>query len=33
MAQKMLDESGLNLIAAKGLRDAALKVQEALAAS
>ena len=33
LAQKMLDESGLNLIAAKGLRDAALKVQEALAAS
>ena len=33
IAQKMLDESGLNLIAAKGLRDAALKVQEALAAS
>ncbi len=33
MAQQMLDESGLNLIAAKGLRDAALKVQEALAAS
>ena len=33
VAQKMLDESGLNLIAAKGLRDAAQKVQEALAAS
>jgi succinyl-CoA synthetase beta subunit len=33
IAQKMLDESGLNLIAAKGLRDAAQKVQEALAAS
>ena len=31
LAQKMLDESGLNLIAAKGLRDAAQKVQEALA--
>jgi len=31
IAQKMLDESGLNLIAAKGLRDAAQKVQEALA--
>jgi succinyl-CoA synthetase beta subunit len=33
MAQQMLDDSGLNLIAAKGLRDAAQKVQEALAAS
>ncbi|ACF43068.1 ADP-forming succinate--CoA ligase subunit beta [Pelodictyon phaeoclathratiforme] len=33
IAQKMLDDSGLNLIAAKGLRDAAQKVQEALAAS
>jgi succinyl-CoA synthetase beta subunit len=33
IAQKMLAESGLNLIAAKGLRDAAHKVQEALAAS
>jgi len=31
IAQKMLDDSGLNLIAAKGLRDAAQKVQEALA--
>jgi succinyl-CoA synthetase beta subunit len=30
IAQKMLDDSGLNLIAAKGLRDAANKVQEAL---
>jgi succinyl-CoA synthetase beta subunit len=30
-AQKMLDESGLNLIAANGLRDAAEKVQKALA--
>jgi succinyl-CoA synthetase beta subunit len=30
-AQKMLDESGLNLIAASGLRDAAQKVQQALA--
>ena len=30
-AQKMLDESGLNLISAKGLRDAAEKVQKALA--
>jgi succinyl-CoA synthetase beta subunit len=30
-AQKMLDESGLNLISAKGLRDAAQKVQQALA--
>ncbi|NTU53352.1 MAG: ADP-forming succinate--CoA ligase subunit beta [Chlorobiaceae bacterium] len=29
-AQKMLDESGLNLISAKGLRDAAQKVQQAL---
>ncbi len=33
IAQKMLDDSGLNLIAAKGLRDAAQKVQEALATS
>uniref|UniRef100_Q3ATR4 Succinate--CoA ligase [ADP-forming] subunit beta n=1 Tax=Chlorobium chlorochromatii (strain CaD3) TaxID=340177 RepID=SUCC_CHLCH len=31
IAQQMLDESGLSLIAAKGLRDAAQKVQEALA--
>ncbi len=31
IAQKMLDESGLNLIPAKGLRDAAQKVHEALA--
>ena len=31
IAQKILDDSGLNLIAAKGLRDAAQKVQEALA--
>jgi len=31
MAQKMLDESGLNLIAASGLRDAAQQVQKALA--
>jgi succinyl-CoA synthetase beta subunit len=30
-AQKMLDESGLNLISAKGLRDAAQKVHQALA--
>jgi succinyl-CoA synthetase beta subunit len=30
-AQKMLDESGLNLISATGLRDAAQKVQKALA--
>lgn len=30
-AQKMLDESGLNLIAANGLSDAAEKVQQALA--
>ena len=30
VAQKMLDESGLNLIAANGLRDAAQKVNEAL---
>jgi len=30
-AQKMLDESGLNLISANGLRDAAQKVQQALA--
>ncbi len=33
IAQKMLDESGLNLISAKGLRDAAQKVHDALAAS
>jgi succinyl-CoA synthetase beta subunit len=33
IAQKMLDDSGLNLIAAKGLRDAAKKVHEALAVS
>ncbi len=33
VAQKMLDESGLNLVSAKGLRDAANKVHEALAAS
>ncbi len=33
IAQKMLDDSGLNLISANGLRDAAKKVQEALAAS
>ena len=33
IAQKMLDESGLSLIAAKGLRDAAQKVHEALAIS
>ncbi|MEI7747608.1 MAG: succinate--CoA ligase subunit beta, partial [Chlorobiaceae bacterium] len=32
-AQKMLDESGLNLISAKGLRDAAQKVHDALAVS
>lgn len=31
IAQKMLDESGLNLIAANGLRDAAQQVQKALA--
>ncbi len=31
VAQKMLDESGLNLTAASGLRDAARKVNEALA--
>lgn len=30
VAQRMLDESGLNLIAANGLRDAAHKVNEAL---
>ncbi|MCE1274282.1 MAG: succinate--CoA ligase subunit beta, partial [Chlorobiales bacterium] len=30
-AQQMLDESGLNLISANGLRDAANKVQKALA--
>ncbi|NTU94063.1 MAG: ADP-forming succinate--CoA ligase subunit beta [Chlorobiaceae bacterium] len=30
-AQKMLDESGLNLISANGLKDAADKVQQALA--
>ena len=33
LAQKMLDESGLNLIPAKGLRDAAQKVHDALAVS
>ncbi len=33
IAQKMLDESGLNLISANGLRDAAQKVNQALAAS
>ncbi|TCD47665.1 ADP-forming succinate--CoA ligase subunit beta [Chlorobium sp. N1] len=32
IAQKMLDESGLNLIAADGLRDAAQKVNQALSA-
>jgi succinyl-CoA synthetase beta subunit len=32
-AQKMLDESGLSLISAKGLRDAAQKVQQALASA
>ncbi len=32
-AQKMLDESGLTLISAKGLRDAAQKVQSALASA
>jgi len=32
IAQKMLDESGLNLIAADGLKDAARKVTEALSA-
>jgi succinyl-CoA synthetase beta subunit len=32
-AQKMLDESGLNLISAKGLSDAAQKVQQALASA
>ena len=31
IAQKMLDDSGLNLISANGLRDAAKKVQAALA--
>ena len=31
IAQKMLDDSGLNLISANGLRDAANKVHEALA--
>ncbi|ANT65490.1 MULTISPECIES: ADP-forming succinate--CoA ligase subunit beta [Prosthecochloris] len=31
IAQKMLDESGINLIAASGLRDAAQQVQKALA--
>ena len=31
IAQKMLDESGLNLIAANGLREAAQKVNQALA--
>ena len=33
IAQKMLDDSGLNLISANGLRDAAHKVHEALLAS
>ncbi|ACF14718.1 succinyl-CoA synthetase, beta subunit [Chloroherpeton thalassium ATCC 35110] len=33
IAQKMLDESGLNLVSAKGLSDAAKKVNEALAAA
>ena len=33
VAQKMLDESGLNLIAATGLHDAAEKVNQALSAS
>ncbi|MGB8247595.1 MAG: ADP-forming succinate--CoA ligase subunit beta [Chlorobium sp.] len=33
IAQKTLDESGLNLIAANGLHDAAAKVNQALAAS
>ncbi len=33
IAQKMLDDSGLNLISANGLRDAAKKVHDALAAS
>jgi len=33
IAQKMLDDSGLNLVSANGLRDAAKKVHEALAAS
>lgn len=33
IAQKMLDESGLNLIAANGLHDAAAKVNQALSAS
>ena len=32
-AQKMLDESGLNLISANGLRDAANKVQKAISAA
>jgi succinyl-CoA synthetase beta subunit len=32
IAQKMLDESGLNLISAQGLKDAAEKVTKALAA-
>lgn len=32
VAQKMLDESGLNLIAANGLKDAAMKVNQALSA-
>ena len=32
-AQKMLDESGLNLISANGLRDAANKVQQAISAA
>ncbi len=31
IAQKMLDESGLNLVSAKGLRDAAQKVNQAIA--
>jgi len=33
IAQKMLDDSGLNLVSANGLRDAAKKVQSALASS
>jgi succinyl-CoA synthetase beta subunit len=33
IAQKMLDESGLNLISANGLKDASRKVHEALSAS
>ncbi|NTU57695.1 MAG: ADP-forming succinate--CoA ligase subunit beta [Chlorobiaceae bacterium] len=32
-AQKMLDESGLNLVSANGLKDAAQKVQKALASA